>query len=734
MRSYLTRRIFRQILHNEIYSVDRSWLRPTRSCLRAQYLAVLPKTSKRSLFGFSRKAKRQPKPINYDPGYQTMLELDNRLKTGIRPQPSEELAQAFNDFFRSKHKHSQPLEDIQAKQALVTFEHLQRTGNDGEGYRLSSEEMTLALRMLGFMSKEYKAHTELAKALFTELQRTREACKDDAERNVGQAQELAPFILVLSQSGNTLHARDLVEQYWDRCLKDSRTSPWATILRGFIREKKSNELQKTVDIMEKFEIPFDAKIHQVITTYFAYQEENIEMTKSWYSHPIASGKSPTAHTDAMVLKLCIKKNELEWGENVFTFLLNRGAEDMASWNIIFQWAAAKGKSVDEIERMMQVMVNRSQEKGKNLHPDTETMNGLIWLANSKNDPYTAERYLALGQKLNIQPNARTYLLQLDYRLKVGDLGGARTAYARLQGEEVPDQEDLSLINKLIVALCNQKPLNYDAVMSLVEDLSERKVRFEHETVGALSQIHLHRDEMDDLIDLLNTHAFYYGLDQRASVRDVLLKYCLDPSTSISGAWSTYNILRQTFAETDVPIRTTIMNSFFERGRSDMATHVFGHMRQQQIKSLRPGVATYAQCLSGLGRAGDAESLGLVHNMIKLDNEIEPNTQLHNALMLAYSGCGNPSRALQFWEDIVHSREGPSYASIQIALQTCEKLSSGDTEAKDIWSQLRRFDIEVTREIYAAYVGALAGQNLFDECVGLINSAEKDIGYMPDALL
>ena len=734
MRCLLTRRVFRLIINNEIHSAAHCWVWPTNDCLRAQRLPVGPKVPARSLFGFSRKPKRQPKPINYAPGYETLLELSNRLKMRIRTQSPEELTQAFVEFFRSKQRDSQPLEDIQAQHALTTFNHLRETALDGEELGLSDEEIRVALNVLKMMSKEYKTHGELAKVLYAELQRRWEIRENEQQEFERKDQDLVPFIVVMSQSGNALYARDLIEQYWEECLRSSRTSLWPILFRGLIREKRSNEIQKTVDIMQKYGVPFDTKIHQAITTYFAYQEENMEMTKVWYSKPIASGKPPTAHTDAFVLKLCIKRNELEWGDAIFKSLLQRGTEDMSTWKIILQWAAAQGKGVDEIERMMQVMVNRSHEKGKDLRPDIDTINGLIWLANSKDDPYTAERYLALGERWGLQPDARTYLLQLDYRLKVGDLGGARTAYARLQGEEVPDQEDLPLVNKLIVALCDQKPQNYDAVMGLVEDLSERKARFEPETVVALSRIHLQRNEMDDVVDLLNTHAFHYGLDQRASIRDVLLNHCVDPSTPISRAWDTYNILRQSFSETDVPTRVTLMNNFFERGRSDMATHVFGHMRQQQIKSLRPTISTYAQCLSGLGRAGDLESLEIVHNMIKLDNEIEPTTQLYNALMLAYSGCGDAERALDFWEEIVHSREGPSYTSIQIALRACERAPFGDRNARDIWGKLQRFEIEVTREIYAAYVGALAAQNLFDECVELINNAQKEVGYQPDALL
>jgi len=679
-----------------------------------------------------------------------MQQLSDRLRKGERTPPREELAQAFVDLFKSKQNQSLPLEDIQAEHALATFEHLQKSYNV-EGYGLTSEEVRMALKVLRRPSTkaQYKMYNKLARVLFEELKKRRETFMNDEEPRKPPEKDVMPFVQIMSQCGDALYARDLIEDHWDLCLKNLRVSPWSMVLEGLIREGKGEELQKTINIMQSHDVPFDPKVHQIITAYYATIQGDMAMTKKWYEHPIAFGrlssalaeddmltfgKLPTAHTDAAVLKLCIKNNELDWGDTIFKSLLEKNPEDRWSWNIIFQWAAAKGRSVDEIERMMQVMVRRTEERGHTLHPDMDIINGLVELANSRNDPYTAERYVALGQKLGFQSNARTYLLQLDYRIKVGDLGGARTAYARLQGEEVPNNEDLPLVNRLIVSLCAEKRQDYDVIMGLVEDLSERKARFEPDTVAALSIIHLQRSEMDDMVDLLNTHAFHYGLEKRATISEVLLSHCLDPATPTSRAWDTYNILRQTFTETDIPTRTTLMHNFFTRERSDMATHVFGHMRQQQIKSLRPNVSTYAQCLSGIARAGDGESLATVHNMMKLDSEIEPNTQLYNALMLGYSSCDKVSHALEFWEDIVHSREGPSYASIQIALRSCERAPFGERVARDIWGRLKRFEIEVTREIYAAYVGAFAGHNMFNECVRLIDNAEKEANYKPDALM
>ena len=664
-----------------------------------------------------------------------MLELKTRLSRGERTPRPEELAQAFVDFFHSKQRSLLLVEDIQAEHALTTFEYLRDTQSEVEGFWLASDELRMALATLRLTKDcDYKSHNRLARLLFEELQKRRQAATDVKEESVPLEKDLLPFIRVLSHSGDALYARDLVEKYWESDLKPTKSLSWSAVLRGLTWEEKGAEIHRTLEIMEKYNVPFDNKLHQAVTVYFASAQGDMEMTKKWFQRPIAFGQLPTSYTNKAVLMLCIKQNEFEWGDTIFKTMLERSPEDKVSWNIIFQWAAAKGKSVDEIERMMQIMVRQGEEKGIDLHPDMESINGLIELANSRNDPYTAERYVALGQKLGFQPNARTYLLQMDYRIKVGDLGGARTAYARLQGEEVTENDDLPLINRLLIALSVENSQNYDAIMGFVEDLNERKARFEADTVGALAKIHLDRGEMDDLVDLLNTHAFQYGNEQRATIRDILLHHCLDSSTPTPRAWETYNILRQTFTETDVPTRTSLMKSFFSRNRSDMATHVFGHMRQQQVKSLRPTVATYAQCLSGISRAGDLGSLEIVHNMVKLDSAIEPNTQLHNALMLAYSGCGRSGQALSYWDDIMHSREGPSYASIQIALRACEKAPFGERTAHDIWGKLKKFEIEVTREIYAAYVGAFAGHNLFDKCVKLIDDAEREVGYKPDALM
>jgi ubiquitin-like modifier-activating enzyme ATG7 len=246
-------------------------------------------------------------------------------------------------------------------------------------------------------------------------------------------------------------------------------------------------------------------------------------------------------------------------------------------------------------------------------------------------------------------------------------------------------------------------------------------------------MHLKRDEVHEVFDMLQAHSFHHTIDERARTRDAIFAFCIDRKNDIARVWDAYTIIQHMYDETDVEMRTRLMNEFFERKRCDMAFHVFGHMRQQSRQDKRPTVDTYVQCFEGIGKCADMENLEMVHNMMKMDPYIEPSTRLYNALMLAYAICEDPYKALEFWADITNSREGPTYSSLQIVFRVCEMKPFGDKLAKEIWNKMRRMEIEVTPAVFSAYVGALAGQALLDEVKALIDGMESDLGFGPDII-
>ncbi|KAI9789078.1 MAG: hypothetical protein M1835_001890 [Candelina submexicana] len=726
MESHLNRRIFHRILFNEPIHhrlcVSRTVIQSTR---RPNGTIVVRPPPRRTLFGFSSKSERKTKEVDLDPGLSTMLEFNDSCKSRTRPPPASQLIKGFNQFFSAKHQSQSQILGIQAHHAAQTFRHLQETNKNEEGCGLSLSNLQIALRALERVPpEEGVTHSALARAIFAEIKSITTGSSHGVPLSL---EDVSAYIAVLSATGYTLEARDLVEDFWSQDHIKIANRLWIHVIKGFGKENNEHELARTIEIMEARQVPFDCKLHQAITTHYA-RKDNVEVTKKWYTHPIVGGQVPTYHTNYVVLQFCIRNRELEWGSTLFRSILE-SSPNKSTWDIIFIWAASNGKGVDEIDRMMEVMVRRN-EGSLTIRPDIATINGLVEFAISRKDPYTAERYIALGQKWRITPNARTYTLQMDYRISVGDVDGARAAYSKLQGEETTKDEDVPCVNKLIQAMCSVRHVDYDAIMGIVEDLNERKARLDPDTLSTLCALHLERDEWNDVIDLLMKHTFHYSLEQRAKVRDGFVDFCLNRVNSTARAWDAYMIFRQVFEETDIGTRTIMMREFFQRKRSDMACHVFGHMRQHIRQELRPKVETYGECFEGIAEAADLEGLEMVHNMLKLDFRIEPTTSLYNSLMLAYTACKMPDRSLEFWEDITNSREGPTYSSIQIALRACEETPFGETEARKIWHSLNNMDIELTNEVFASYVGVLAGWALFEEVKGLVQGMNQHYSLAP----
>jgi hypothetical protein len=244
---------------------------------------------------------------------------------------------------------------------------------------------------------------------------------------------------------------------------------------------------------------------------------------------------------------------------------------------------------------------------------------------------------------------------------------------------------------------------------------------------------MNNDEQYEVIDTLSLHTVHYSWDERALVSKAFVRFCLDGANSTARVWDAYALLRQFFPDTALEDRVKIMDGFFDRKRADMACLVFGHMRQHSNPIYRPTLDTYIRCFEGIGRSPDPEGLRMVHNMLKMDTTIQPSTQLYNALMIAFTACEEPHRALDYWKDIDNSAEGPSYQSLEIVFRAYEILPFGDKPAKQLWEKLHRMDIELPANVVTAYAAALAYHSHIEEAQKILEEMEADIGQRPDIL-
>ena len=738
MSLHLTPRIFRQILYNKPISHIQCLGYVKRCSIFVRHAQV----SKRTFFGFSKEAQRKPKETVITPGFNTMAELDKMEALQARPPPAANLAAAFKRFFIDRTRTKEPLEDRQVLLTTKVLLHLLQSHEDfrqDSGFPnkgLGSQHLQMALDALKNgpgRSSKFEDICRFADVIYQEIKQRRDITPSSPDLSKLFFGETIPsYVEVVSRFGRPLDGRQALVDHWQEHHEKIGMQSWKNVLQGLAMLQDQDQLRETVKVLDELGISFTAELRNAVVQALS-KTTNLTSTREWFDTFLKEEAATSLDTKLYILRQCIRHKDFERGQPILNRLIDEGLEKK-TWDMVFLWAAAKGKGVEEIARMMDVMVRREQENEKPILPDIETFNGLIRMASENNDSYRAEQYLTLAQKRGMELNAETLLMQCDYRLKVGDVDGARHAYRQLQQHEAPLEKDSAILNRLIVALSDKAAQNHDAIMLYVEELIDKKGTFEPPTVAILAQIHLDRHEEFDVIDLFETHVYQYGTADRSMIIDVMVKFCLDRSIPSARVWNAYEILREVFPELSNDIRLQLMNSFFARKRSDMGLHVFGHIRQREVKKLRPDAEAYIQCFAGLGTLKDLESLQLIHNMLKLDSEVEPDTKLTNALMLAYIACDEPWQAMQFWDDIVYSREGPTYNSIQIALHGCELEVFGDRRARDIWAKLQKYQVEVTREIYAAYVGAIAGHGQIKEAISLVKDTKTVLDLEPDTLM
>lgn len=739
-------------------------------------MVTLPRAQQRAFFNFNLfpSKKRDMREPDVDPGVETMMDYAKLKRMRARLPLPEDVIDAVHNFLRFKHKRGEAIEDTHAQLILPCLRYCIDCKKDGK-LRDSNDRLDrdipklLANRLIKNASSATAAHVALARFLVDEYSHLQASPAEYplakayvaslcATRQPAQARN---FVLDLESRGTSspILEENLpkeTEATQDISFAEDASSSesiqvdhrglsnnlWIRILQGFAQLDSESDLLETLEALRSRGIKQEIPVALAMLDFYL-RRADLKAVRTWFSEfwgtPSSSWPRNELHASRalrLVLQWCLQHNHLEFGhEIVRQAMQNNPPKPM--WDSIFVWAAGTGKGPDEINRMLSVMEStnsKTADPGESRVPDIDTINALVEFATSKNDPYMAERFIVLGKERDIVPDARTYVLQIEYRLKVNDVDGALMAYKSLQAMDLSSNEDVSTVNQLIRALCNSNRHDFDTIMNVAADLSDRSARFDPSTVSTLALLHLGRDEVADVIDLLNTHSYHYSSSEREGIRNEIAALCTTSDTPTSRSWDAYTILRSIFDEMPRSQRTEIMASFFARERPDMAVQVFNGMRAHSRGDTIPTVATYATAFLGSAKLRDQESLEVVHNQLKLDFNISVNTYLNNALIIAYTTCGKPRRALNFWDDIVASKEGPTYNSIHITLRACEESPFGDLKAQEVWETLRKQKIDLDQSMWASYAGALAGNGDNELAIATLVQAERDNELEMDAVV
>jgi hypothetical protein len=538
---------------------------------------------------------------------------------------------------------------------------------------------------------------------------------------------LRSYTTVLSLSGSPAEALDMVEIYWTSVLHPTGVIPWMDVIRGFAKEGREDSIRMVMEKMERCGAILDQSGHEAMTLMLA-KENHVRALQTVYERKIANDLKPTMAATEAAMKAAIWNSMSAWARRLFESLPHDPTPETR--DIILLWAAAQGEKPDQLDQRLEDMASKYPEIRLTL--TIATINTLVEYAVTCQRQDSVESYVSLAHKWGLQPDTQTYILQMDSRMQAGDIRGAIALFQEFESECLTEEMDVLLLNKLVTNLCYAKhvEVDHDTILLLVDRLIERKGRFAPETLGALCYTLLYRRDLQGISDLLRPLIDSYSTQEISRIRGGFIQYISDMKESAENAWEAYELLNLAFPATPVRIRTNIMTVFFKRNRCDLACLVFGHMRQKENADHRPTANTYAMCFHGIAGAADADSLQLVHNMLKLDVEVGLSTRVLNGLMLAYAACGMPDQAMDFFREILHSEEGPSEQTLTIFFRVCESYHNGVEEAGKMMEKLKSLDIRINSEIYTAYIGALAGHCELERAAEAIRTMESRIGHPP----
>lgn len=739
MQSHLTRRVFRALINNEPLSF--STCRRTRLLHSISPARVRPSITRisrvqsRSLFAFNLDPKEvsgdgMPATLTSEKGLKPMTDLKRSLEDKSRAPPDSTLVEGFRLFFETRVDSPGVINLFQARLLSMTWKHLksrQEELDDNDWHKVFSVD---SLERILFVLSEAQCLPEardtilrLARYAYLEL------CADHGfGPNTISRPALLVYINLLATNGNPEDARQVIINFGGQ-LRGSKPSPWLTVLKGFALKDDRRQMRKIVQDLDKYGVTFDQASHQELIEILI--DQNLfKAAQTIYECPVAGKAEPSLATKKAIISHALFNSEHAWAEPIYQSMIDKQTPTAETVGVALLWKAAHGADASALEEQLALWsATRPQIKDAVTIAD---VNSLLRYANSQKDPILANSFASLIDRWSLVPDEETHLLQLDSMIQAADVEGSLYLLEKQMDPTLLSRADPSIANRLITMLClsEKREELFQKISSLLDPLFQDGVYLEASTVAALTSMLLYRHDNEAVSQLLRPRLATFDSQGKTLIRDAVTGFILDPKETDEDVWEVYELFKLAFPDAGVGVRTELMSAFFERKRSDLAVLVFGHMRQADDLSRRPKPDTYARCFQGIARNADATNLELVHNMLKLDLEVELNTRILNGLMLAYAACEMADKSMSIFRQILQSDEGPSTKTIALFFKVCEKHHNGVHEATKMMSKVKKLEIEVDRRLYSSYIEALAAQCEFDRATEAIKNMESEIGVCP----
>ena len=611
----------------------------------------------------------------------------------------------------------------------------------------------------------------------------------------GDGEEDAAFFYVtaLCQAGRPAEAAAVCRALPPRSMKTWRC--WDKVLAGFARLGDGEGLLATMEHLLRKPSPSPPQSLYYHPVAFFCARNDLDSAAAWFERamqhcPGSSGNVLPVYV--AVLQACARTRRFDWGNQIVAKMeamadaTAAAATDQQNlmgpreWDAVLQFALAKG-----LEQGRQAMDAIMARGAACLNVDT--FNSFISVAVAQARWEHVDGLVAIMRQLAIEPDYRTLELRIRQQLGLGDLLAALELFRSLKftqelpADGYPGEVPQQLLQALTAAAAAQpraapasvaaaapqdanptatatapQPdssptaastavVTREMVITLYNDLIDLKIFLSADTCLALFSFLLHHHNrhpasFQNARTLLNRHVGHYSSSQRHRFIACILNFARAPAVSNEDAWQAYLLLMRTLPDTGLQYRQRLMENFFARQMPHAATRVLEHMAASDDH--RPNRFQYTCAFSGIARSGDIESLLRVQQQLAMDPFVEADTMLLNSMMNAYARCGAPDRALDIYDRIMQSPQGPDHATISQVFDVCGRLvarpaqhpraaAAAADRARRIWDYFtRKRRVPLTENNVSSFVEALARLGDWDAAWKTVRDMPLTLGIQP----
>lgn len=544
--------------------------------------------------------------------------------------------------------------------------------------------------------------------------------------------EISHYVMACCAAGQLEEAEQLCRTHADYLERHPHCKKvWEDLLMGYAKEGDEPGMLRVLEHIMTLEGSLEtlpSRLYSIPVEFYC-ERNDLKNARMWHCRAMADRFGATLPVYIISLKTCLRTKQFEWGKELLQEIWRRNDEDPAfnmgkdAWNTVILFLAEVGEGLDAVSRLF------AEKGGPEL--DIDTINGIMECAIKNENYLVAESYLqALGER-GLQPNIRTIELRIEMGIKRDNLDDAISAFLDLKfTQDIPRDYTAGIPQRLLLILANRYPdCDVQKLSNMYTDLMDWNVRLYPTVLPSVVNVFLEKRSFADVTIIINRHVGHYSSKRRRKIVALLQDFIARPTTSFSEAWEAYIILARSFPDASVGRRTGIMREFFHFGKPLMAVRVLEHMFATEDQ--KPNREAYTEAYVGIGKARSIDGLQRAHRQMNIDPFIEPDTNLLNSLMFAYSLCGLINKAFFIYEDIRRSSEGPNHATLSIVLDMCGRLRSGGlARTRQLWGKYKAMGIKFSENNIASYIEALARHEQWDEALDVVKNMEKEHGFLP----